>query len=110
MTPNKHWQNLIHRKCPCCDARLEHRKEPNANHPLKEIDFYVCEDKCGFIITRGSYVKILEDETHIMRRFLTKHERELLQLTLRSVELFEPDAVNPPRPSTFQKELEADYL
>lgn len=78
MKPNKHWQNLLHRKCPVCNTRLEHRREPNARAPWKQVDLFECEAKCGFIITCSTYVNILEDETHIMRRFLTPHEKELL--------------------------------
>ncbi len=86
MNPGKHWQNLIHRKCPCCNARLEHRREPNERAPWKQVDLFECAEKCGFIITQSSYVKILEDETHIMRRFLSRHETELLAQVKRSLD------------------------
>lgn len=68
----KKWQNLVHKKCIKCDARLEEKQD--------RAVLYVCTDPdCDFFITRRKLFEILTDETHIMRRFLTEHERQQLE-------------------------------
>lgn len=68
----KKWQNLIHKKCIKCDGRLEERQDRTI--------LYVCTNEdCDFFITRRKLFEILTDETHIMRRFLTEHERQELE-------------------------------
>lgn len=62
----KHWQNLIYRNCPKCGASLVE----------KNRTLYVCsDDETCFGITAKNYYKILTDEEHIMRKFLTDQER-----------------------------------
>lgn len=81
MENHKKWQNLLHGKCPKCDSRLNIRKD-------KTI-IYECETEgCGFLITDRAYAGILSDKTHIMRRFLTPHETELLEEALKDTKDF----------------------
>lgn len=63
------YQNLIHKKCPRCDQHLE----------TLNLIFRCPDDVCGFTITRRGWADILLDESHVMRRFLTKHESETLE-------------------------------
>ncbi len=84
---HKRWQNLIHEKCPCCDERLAHKRRPNDNDPRRAVDFWECEGRCGFSITRDKYVAILVDEGHIMRRFISRHEAEILAKAIEKSEL-----------------------
>jgi hypothetical protein len=64
----KKWQNLVHKKCIKCDARLEEKQD--------RVVLYVCTDPdCDFFITRRKLFEILTDENHILRRYLTEHER-----------------------------------
>lgn len=68
----KKWQNLIHKKCIKCDTRLEERQDRTV--------LYVCTNEgCDFFITRRKLFEILTDESHIMRRFLSEHERQSLE-------------------------------
>jgi ribosomal protein L37AE/L43A len=68
---HKRWQNLIFGKCPKCDARLNVRKD--------KVPIFECPTEgCGFMITDKSLANILMDENHIMRKFLTAHEKQIL--------------------------------
>ena len=63
------WQNLLKKKCPCCDGELR---------PVKDkAILYACTE-CDFLISRRKYAEILMDENHIMRRFLSVEELEKL--------------------------------
>lgn len=83
----KRWQNLIFGKCPKCDNRLEIRHD--------KATFYECETEgCGFMITDRAYVEILMDENHIMREFLTTHERQVLKQAIGSLRDARPEVIN----------------
>jgi len=69
----RHWQNLIHQKCPDCDSRME-----------IESKGFKCKE-CGFFITRQSMAKILTDPTHVAVRFMSYHEREILAKGLENI-------------------------
>ncbi|MFZ3032275.1 MAG: hypothetical protein WA082_04520 [Candidatus Moraniibacteriota bacterium] len=73
---NKKWQNLIYRKCPGCDTAL------NAAAKRGRLVFECPTDGCGFAIHASSYVRILMDKTHILRKFLTKDEEAALEKAL----------------------------
>ena len=73
--PLKRWQNLLHKKCPKCNERLVQFKDIG-------ILFRCSDEACGFIISQKAMVDIFNDETHIMRRFLDDHERELLEAAI----------------------------
>lgn len=64
------WQNLLHKKCPKCDGRLEQK--------MDRAVIFECENG-DFVISRRKVFEILMDETHVLRRHLTAHERELLE-------------------------------
>ena len=67
-----HWQNLIHKKCPKCDARLRERDRG-----------LICPERdCSFAIALTSWAKIMTDPSHVMHRFLSPHERETLNTAL----------------------------
>jgi tRNA U54 and U55 pseudouridine synthase Pus10 len=72
---HKRWQNLLYKKCPVCDGRLKTVKD--------KVLMFLCEEgDCNFMITAKRYAEILADENHIMRRFLTRRETEMLQIEL----------------------------
>lgn len=75
------WQNLIYKKCPRCDARLD------AIIRKKRLYFECLIEKsgCGFIISAEKLGQILTDENHIMRKFLTPHERTSLETAINEV-------------------------
>lgn len=66
------------RKMPKCDGRLKEAKD--------RAIIYECTDpQCGFVISRQRYAEILSDENHIMRRFLTPHERQILNNAIEEI-------------------------
>lgn len=71
----RHWQNLIHKKCPNCDARF-------LPHPR---GFYCPDDKCAFFITRLKLVQILTDPTHPALMHMSPHELDILDTALRDL-------------------------
>lgn len=75
----KRWQNLIHRKCPKCDNKLEWQGD--VFRCVNSID--ECQE--GFAIGKGKLVSILTDETHIIRRFASPHELELIENAISDV-------------------------
>ena len=77
--PLKRWQNLIFKKCPKCNRRLEDFKSPNL--PMMRC----LESACEFMIRRRAWADILLEETHVMRRFLTKHEAETLETAVKEL-------------------------
>ncbi len=81
----KRWQNLIRRRCPCCGARLE---------PLraKTSILQCCADGCGFTISEHTVFRILSDESHILRRFLSPEDRLRLEGVLGGIAEPEEDA------------------
>lgn len=74
----KRWQNLIHKKCPNCNNKLEDRGS-----------YWVCPDsglhKNCFIIHRFKVIQFLTDPTHAANRFLSEHERKTLTEGLRGL-------------------------
>lgn len=76
----KLWQNLLHKKCPKCDERLVQFKD-------KGIMYSCPAEGCGFIISQKAMVEIFTDEHHIMRQFLSPHERMMLNNALAHMEL-----------------------
>ena len=71
----KRWQNLIHKKCPHCDERL-----------LNQQKGYVCP-ACGFYISKRKVAEILTDPTHAAVRFLSNHEKEMLEKAIEELGL-----------------------
>lgn len=67
------WQNLLHKKCPKCESALEQLKD--------RATIFECTNRgaCDFLISRRKMFEILTDETHVLRRHLSPHERELLE-------------------------------
>jgi len=62
----KRWQNLIHRKCPTCDSKLEWGS-----------NWFVCPDNnCKFMIHGSKIVEILTGP--MIRRFLSEHEESII--------------------------------
>lgn len=71
----KHWQNLIHQKCPACNTRMGLEREG-----------LICPEKeCKFYITRIKLAEILADSNHAVVRFATKHEAEILNNAFKSI-------------------------
>ena len=71
----KQWQNLIHRKCPSCNSRMEWSSS-----------CFRCPDKdCGFAITGQKLIEILTDEGHIIHHFMSPHERDILESAIKIV-------------------------
>lgn len=81
---SKKWQNLIHKKCPNCDMRLEDSgkfwKCPRAGIELLALGRQNC-----FFISKEKALDFLTDPTHSANRFLSQHERETLTEGLRSL-------------------------
>jgi len=71
----RHWQNIVFKKCPDCNARLD-------NHPK---GFMCPDDKCGFFITTSGLTKILTDPSHAAIRYLSKEARVILNQQLREI-------------------------
>ena len=71
----RHWQNIVFKKCPDCDKRLE-------NHPK---GFMCPDDMCGFFISLGGVTKILTDPNHAAVRFLSKEARAVLDQQLKEI-------------------------
>lgn len=79
----KKWQNLIHRKCVKCDYPLEEVRD-------RGVILLECTNSpqaCDFFITRRKLFEILVDETHIMRRFLTREERDQIEDAIEAMTL-----------------------
>lgn len=69
----KRWQNLIHRKCPVCDTRMDWKG-----------GWFRCPTS-DFAISGAKVVDILTDEEHIIHRFMSAHERQVLEQGLRDM-------------------------
>ena len=69
----KKWQNLIHKRCITCGEPLQEVKDV--------VVFYECPNvnRTCKIITRRKMFEILTDETHVLRTYLTEHERQALE-------------------------------
>lgn len=77
MAKRKKWQNLLYNKCPLCGEILVTRVEKSG--PLLGRIFFDCPDKEEhFGISARKFAEILQDETHVMRRHLSKDELALL--------------------------------
>ena len=70
------WQNLVHRKCPKCDSRLE----------LHYFTYKCPQVMCRFAIGKRKIAEILTDETHVIHRFMSPHERRLLEQAVTHME------------------------
>ena len=75
---NKKWQNLLYQKCPKCNTKLQPCVE-------KAVMYQCLTPKCEFLISRRKYAEILMDKEHIMRNFLTKDERVLLEQIIKNI-------------------------
>lgn len=75
-----HWQNLIHKKCPKCDERLEY---------YKKNDAYICKtDGCpGFYVTSRGLIKIFLDPEHATVKYASREEREIINIALKELQL-----------------------
>ena len=75
------WQNLVHKKCPDCDARFK-----------EEYDLFKCEtEDCGFALTREKMALILTDPNHAAIKFMSPHEESILIDALKSVGVDNPE-------------------
>lgn len=73
--PKRKWQNLLHRKCPNCDTRLELSKS-----------YLVCPNQSPteakrncFFIKLDRAIEFLRDTQHPANFCLTNHERASLE-------------------------------
>lgn len=71
----RHWQNLIHGKCPDCDLKM-------TEHP-GNYGFMCPDDTCSFFISKKTMIKILTDPSHAAIRFATDHEKKTLAEALK---------------------------
>lgn len=78
---NKKWQNLLYKRCPKCGEEMERSKD-------RGIIFECRYAGCYFLISQRAYAGILMDEDHIMRRFLTGKEKELLERAIAEVNAY----------------------
>ena len=74
------WQNLIHKKCPVCDARLE---ENSGGFQCQQADAH--DDGRRFAISKVRLVEILTDPDHAAVRHMNDHERVLLDKALKQM-------------------------
>jgi hypothetical protein len=72
--PKRRWQNLLHKKCPNCDSRLEDARLfwmcPNP-HPKDE-------GRNCFFIKKEKAAAFLLDPNHPANFCLSEHERETI--------------------------------
>lgn len=85
--PKLKWQNLIHKKCPACNARLE-TTSTGFECPYKKNG----ECPGSFFISRRKFVEILTNPEHFAVRFLNKHEHEILNNALHEIGITDTDA------------------
>ena len=71
--PLKRWQNLIHKKCPRCDERMNWRDK-----------YFRCPSGC-FTISGVKLIEILTDPEHIVQQYLSPHEREIIEGGIKKV-------------------------
>lgn len=71
------WQNLIHQECPGCGRKLQRIKD--------RAIMYECTGGCGFLISERSLANTLADENHILRKYLTKEEKQHLTEALQKL-------------------------
>jgi len=83
--PKRKWQNLLHRKCPNCNAHLEEKSE-----------YLVCpnphatdEKRNCFFIKKIKAAEFLMDPNHPAHFCLSPHERITLEQTLREMGILE---------------------
>lgn len=78
---SRKWQNLIHKKCPDCDARMQSTPRgflcPATDHQ--------------FFITRATLGQYLTDPSHPIVRFASQHEREIINEALRELGIQQVD-------------------
>lgn len=79
--PRRHWQNLLHKKCPNCDTRLQDSGQyflcPNPS-PTEE------GRNCFFILKTKAATYLL-DTSHPANFCLTPHERDTVEDSLREM-------------------------
>lgn len=75
----KRWQNLLHRKCPNCDSRLE-----NARLFLKCPTTREDGTSC-FFIKKIQAMEFLLDPKHKANIYLTHHERETIKEAIQKI-------------------------
>lgn len=77
----RHWQNLIHLKCPDCDQRMTPNRVgyecPATNH--------------RFFITRKTLGQYMTDPNHAIVRFASEHEREIIDKALQDIGIQQVD-------------------
>lgn len=73
----KKWQNLLYKQCPECETHFEAIK-------IKGRLYYYCR-MCGFQISVTKIAEIFADETHILRKFITKEQEEALRIILKNI-------------------------
>jgi len=73
--PKKHWQNLLHKKCPNCDSHLEDARM-YLRCPNKNVDD---PTRNCFFIKKTTAAEFLLDTGHPANFCLTAHEKETLE-------------------------------
>lgn len=74
----KHWQNLLHKKCPDCNSQFTENRT-GFTCELKE------KGECDFYISKIKMAEILTDKNHAAVRFMNDHEKELLNEALQEL-------------------------
>lgn len=78
-TTTKRWQNLLHKKCPNCDSRLE-----DANLFLK-CPIMREDGKSCFFIKKTKAIEFLLDPTHKANICLSDHERGIIKEAIQKI-------------------------
>lgn len=74
-TPKKHWENLIHKKCPICNEKLEWKSHTFFCNNHRENPFIINSDKLA---------KFLLNKNGPTFKNMTDHERDILEDAIRS--------------------------
>jgi hypothetical protein len=67
------WQNLVHKKCPHCDAKM-----------LREPKVFACPD-CDYYITPAKLIAFITDKTSVTWQHMSAHEREIVENGMRQL-------------------------
>ena len=79
--PKRRWQNLLHKKCPNCDARLEDA------HMFFKCPVIKEDGRNCFFIRKTKAIEFLMDPEHPANICLAPHERDTLNEALKDWEI-----------------------
>lgn len=71
--PKKRWQNLLHKKCPNCNSRMQDKQL-----------YFSCPNAC-FFIKKTKAVEYLLDPKHQANICLSSHERETIEKAVQNL-------------------------